>query len=77
MIHSRGAKASRAAFIASQILQGVGGGFVTISSLVGAQASVPHVDVAVVTAVVLLIADAGTGIGRSIGKRLPVIPPLH
>ena len=65
MIHSRGANASDAEW--SQLLQGIGGGFSAVSLQVSAQASVPHADVAMVTAVVLLITEIGGAIGTAIG----------
>ena len=67
MIHSRGANASDAEIVWSQLLQGIGGGFSAVSLQVSAQASVPHPDVAMVTAVVLLITEIGGAIGTAIG----------
>lgn len=67
MIHSRGANGSDAELVWTQLLQGIGGGFAVVASTVGAQASVPHVDVAMVTAVVLLITEIGGAIGSAIG----------
>lgn len=69
MIHSRGANASDAEIVWSQLLQGIGGGMAAVTIQVSAQASVPHVDVAMVTAVVLLITEIGGAIGGAIGKR--------
>ncbi|KAF9489910.1 drug:h+ antiporter [Pleurotus eryngii] len=66
MIHSRGANASDAEVVWTQILQGIGGGFAAVSLQVGAQASVPHVDVAMVTAVVLLITEIGGAVGSAV-----------
>ncbi|TFK35357.1 drug:h+ antiporter [Crucibulum laeve] len=66
MIHSRGANASDAEVVWTQILQGMGGGFAAVASQVGAQASVPHADVAMVTAIVLLITEIGGAIGSAI-----------
>lgn len=66
MIHSRGANASTAEIVWTQILQGLGGGFSAVASQVGAQASVPHVDVAMVTAVVLLVTEIGGSVGSAI-----------
>ncbi|TFK23755.1 ferrichrome-type siderophore transporter [Coprinopsis marcescibilis] len=66
MIHSRGANASDAEVVWSQILQGIGGGFAAVASQVGAQASVPHIDVATLTALVLLITEIGGAIGTAI-----------
>lgn len=70
MIHSRGANASDAEIVWTQILQGIGGGFAAVASQVGAQASVPHADVAMITAVVLLWTEIGGGIGGALGKNL-------
>lgn len=67
MIHSRGANASDAELVWTQILQGFGGGLAAISSQVGAQASVPHVDVAIITAVVLLLTEIGGAVGNACG----------
>ncbi|KAF9529935.1 drug:h+ antiporter [Crepidotus variabilis] len=66
MIHSRGANASDVEIVWSQILQGMGGGFTAVANQVSAQASVPHVDVAMVTAVVLLVTEIGGAIGNAI-----------
>ncbi|KAF9049078.1 ferrichrome-type siderophore transporter [Panaeolus papilionaceus] len=66
MIHSRGANASDAEIVWSQLLQGIGGGFAAIASQTSAQASVPHIDVAVLTASVLLITEIGGAIGSAI-----------
>lgn len=66
MIRSRGAQGTDAELVISQIIQGLGGGFAAVCSQVGAQASVPHVDVATVTAFVLLITEIGGAIGTAI-----------
>ena len=68
MIHSRGANASDAEVVWSQLLQGIGGGFAAISSQVLAQASVKHDDLATITAAVLLCAEIGGAIGSAIGE---------
>ncbi|KAG1847454.1 major facilitator superfamily domain-containing protein [Suillus tomentosus] len=65
MIHSRGANASNAELVWTQILQGFGGGFAAVSSQVGAQASVPHADVAIITAIVLLVTEIGGAVGNA------------
>lgn len=67
MIHSRGDNASTAEIVWSQILQGMGGGMASVTQQVGAQASVPHADVAIVTAAVLLLTEIGGAIGTAIG----------
>ena len=70
MIHSRGAKGSTVEIVMTQILQGLGGGFAAVANQVAAQASVPHVDLAIVTAVLLLMTEIGGGIGNAMGKLL-------
>ncbi|KAG6885294.1 hypothetical protein C0993_003578 [Termitomyces sp. T159_Od127] len=66
MIHSRGAHGSDAELVWTQLLQGIGGGFAAVASQVSAQAAVPHADVAMCTAVVLLITEIGGAIGSGI-----------
>ncbi|KAK0471517.1 drug:h+ antiporter [Armillaria novae-zelandiae] len=66
MIHSRGANASDAEIVWTQILQSMGGGMAAVTIQVAAQASVPHIDVAMVTAVVLLLTEIGGAIGSGI-----------
>ena len=66
MIHSRGANASDAEVVWTQILQGMGGGMASVTIQVGAQASVTHADVAMATAVVLLITEIGGSIGTAV-----------
>ncbi|KAK0442475.1 drug:h+ antiporter [Desarmillaria tabescens] len=66
MIHSRGANASDAEIVWTQILQSMGGGMASVTIQVAAQASVPHIDVAMVTAVVLLLTEIGGAIGSGI-----------
>ena len=66
MVHSRRPDASAAELVLTQVLQGMGGGFAAICSGVGAQASVPHADVAVVIALVLLWTEIGGGVGGSV-----------
>ena len=66
MIHSRGTNSSDAELVMTQVLQGLGGGFAAVCSGVGAQASVPHADVAMVIALVLLWTEIGAGVGGSL-----------
>ncbi|KAF9014214.1 drug:h+ antiporter [Cyathus striatus] len=66
MIHSRGANASDAEIVWSQLLQGIGGGFAAVATQTGAQAAAGHADVAMVTAVVLLTTEIGGAIGGAI-----------
>ena len=55
----------------TQILQGLGGGFASSASQVGAQASVPHIDVAMVTASTLLFTEIGGAVGSAMGMYFP------
>ncbi|KAJ3714836.1 major facilitator superfamily domain-containing protein [Lentinula raphanica] len=66
MIRARGANGSDAELVWTQVLQGLGGGFAASCSQVGAQASVPHVDLAMATAVILLVTEIGASIGGSV-----------
>ncbi|KAL0570723.1 hypothetical protein V5O48_011242, partial [Marasmius crinis-equi] len=66
MIHSRGAQGSTAELVWTQILQGMGGGIASVTAQVGAQASVTHIDVGMVTAIVLLFAEIGNAVGNAI-----------
>ncbi|KAG9097147.1 hypothetical protein FS749_006973 [Ceratobasidium sp. UAMH 11750] len=66
MIHSRGAHGNTGELVMTQIIQGLGGGFAAVASQVGAQASVPHGEVAIVTAMVLLVTEIGGAIGTAI-----------
>lgn len=86
MIHSRGANASDAEIVMTQIIQSIGGGIAAVSTQVSknhpiltisvsysswqvaAQGSVPHFDVAMATAVVLLWTEIGGSIGAAIGS---------
>jgi hypothetical protein len=67
MMHSRGANASDAELVWTQILQGLGGGLAAVSAQVGAQASVPHAD-AIITAIVLLLTEIGGAVGNACGE---------
>ena len=68
MIHSRGGSGSTVELVFTQIIQGLGGGIAAVTSQVGAQASVTHSDVAVVTAIVLLFTEIGGAVGSAVGK---------
>ncbi|KIJ51356.1 hypothetical protein M422DRAFT_43910 [Sphaerobolus stellatus SS14] len=68
MINSRGADAPDAEIVWSQLLQGIGGGFAAVAAQTNAQASVTHTDVAMVTAVVLLLTEIGGAVGSAIGN---------
>lgn len=68
MIHSRGANASDAEVVWAQLLQGWGGGFAITATFVSSQASVPHADLALVSAILLLWAEIGAAIGNAIGE---------
>ncbi|KAK8865789.1 hypothetical protein IAR55_000936 [Kwoniella newhampshirensis] len=66
MLKARSASGNTAELVMCQILQGLGGGFAAISIQVSAQAAVAHVDVATVTAMVLLITEVGNSVGSAI-----------
>ncbi|KAH9912103.1 MFS general substrate transporter [Epithele typhae] len=66
MIHARSDVGTDASLVWTQVLQGLGGGFAAVCSSVGAQASVPHADVAMVIALVLLWTEIGGGVGGSV-----------
>lgn len=66
MIPARGGEAPAAVLMLTQVVQGIGGGSAFISAQVGAQASVAQRDVAIVTAVVLLLAEIGNAIGGAL-----------
>lgn len=61
---------SDAELVITQLIQAFGGGWASITAQVGAQASVSHKHVAMVTAVVLLITELGGAIGSAIGTRV-------
>jgi len=65
MLHSRGARGSTAELVINQVLQGMGGGFAATCIQVAAQSQVPHVSVATVTAMVLLITEVGNSVGTA------------
>ncbi|KAJ6502389.1 drug:h+ antiporter [Mycena sanguinolenta] len=66
MLHSRGADGSNLELALTQLLQGIGGGIAALSIQVSSQASVLPADVAMVTAVVLLITEFGAAGGGAI-----------
>lgn len=68
MFGSRGADGSSASLVYTQILQGMGGGLAAVTVQVGAQASVPHADVGIVTALLLLAAELGAASGTAFGS---------
>ncbi|GAA5902498.1 hypothetical protein JCM6882_002768 [Rhodosporidiobolus microsporus] len=70
MIKSRGAHGSTGLLVMTQVLQGLGGGVASASSQLLAQASVPHQDVATVTALVLIFAEIGNAVGTAIAAAI-------
>ncbi|KAJ7632776.1 drug:h+ antiporter [Roridomyces roridus] len=66
MLRSRGTGGSNFELLLAQILQGLGGGIAGLCIQVSAQASVTQEDVAMVTAVVLLITEFGAAGGGAI-----------
>lgn len=65
MIAFRHAGTNTAQLVISQVLQGLGGGILGIELTVAAQISVPHQDVALVSSLVLLIAEIGGACGTA------------
>ncbi|KAJ7193809.1 drug:h+ antiporter [Mycena pura] len=66
-----------AALVMTQIIQGLGGGIASVTSQIGAQGAVPHQDVALATAALLLSAEVGGVVGTAAAgaiwvNRLPV-----
>ena len=49
-----------------QVIQGLGGGLMTANTMVVAQASVPHQEVAIVTDFKLLVLELGSAIGSAV-----------
>ena len=66
MIHSRGADSNDVEVVFTQLIQGLGGGFASVCSSVAAQASVPHADMAITTAMVLLWTEIGGAVGSAV-----------
>ncbi|TCD63466.1 hypothetical protein EIP91_005375 [Steccherinum ochraceum] len=66
MIHSRGANGSDVELVFTQIIQGLGGGIAVAALMVGVQASVPHSDVAIITAISALWSEIGGAVGTAI-----------
>ena len=66
MIDARSPSGTTFQLIACQVLQGVGGGFASIAVQVSAQAAVAHIDVATVTAMVLLLTEVGNSGGSAL-----------
>lgn len=68
--------------VLTQVLQGAGGGIAAASSQIGAQGSVPHQDVALATAAILLSAELGNVVGTAAAgaiwsSRLPIEIASH
>ncbi|GAA5908451.1 uncharacterized protein JCM6883_005550 [Sporobolomyces salmoneus] len=70
MIKSKGAHGSTFFLVISQVIQGLGGGIASGSCQLLAQASVPHQEVASVTAFVLLLAEIGNAVGTAIASAI-------
>jgi MFS family permease len=65
MIHSRGANGTAMELVLNQALQGIGGGFASVTLQVSAQAGVSHAEVATVIAMVMLITEVGNSVGSA------------
>ncbi|KAJ6622918.1 hypothetical protein B0H10DRAFT_1787296 [Mycena sp. CBHHK59/15] len=71
-----------AALVMTQIIQGLGGGIAAVASQIGAQGAVPHQDVALATAALLLSAEVGGVVGTAAAgaiwvNRLPIEIAKH
>lgn len=66
MLAARSPSGTTFQLILCQVLQGIGGGFASIAVQVSAQAAVAHVDVATVTALVLLLTEIGNSVGSAL-----------
>lgn len=66
MIAFRHQGVTTAQLVIPQIIQGAGGGIMGVQLQVAAQVSVPHADVAMVTAFVLLMTEVGGAIGSAV-----------
>ena len=81
MIHTRGTHSNDGEIVMTQLLQGIGGGFGTLAITVAAQASVPHADIAVTTAILILWSEVGSAVGdfrspSALRERLSSVPKL-
>jgi hypothetical protein len=70
MLKARSATGTVFELVFCQVLQGIGGGFAAISIQVSAQAAVAHVDVATVTAMVLLLTEVGNSVGSAVATEI-------
>ncbi|KAJ7685749.1 drug:h+ antiporter [Mycena polygramma] len=81
MFYAR-AHTNTAALVMTQIIQGLGGGIAAVASQIGAQGAVPHQDVALATAALLLSAEVGGVVGTAAAgaiwvNRLPIEIAKH
>ncbi|KAJ7029398.1 drug:h+ antiporter [Mycena alexandri] len=81
MFYAR-AHTNTAALVMTQIIQGLGGGIAAVASQIGAQGAVPHQDVALATAALLLSAEVGGVVGTAAAgaiwvNRLPIEISRH
>lgn len=65
MLRARSASGTTFELVLCQVLQGLGGGFASVATQVGAQAAVAHADVATVTAMTLLLSEVGNSVGSA------------
>ncbi|CUA71763.1 Siderophore iron transporter 3 [Schizosaccharomyces pombe 972h-] [Rhizoctonia solani] len=68
--HTNGAVVSTVQLVWSQILIGIGGAFSVVGSRVGAQASVPHEDLASLTALLSVWTSLGGSVGSAIATAI-------
>lgn len=70
MVHFRSLGHSTLSLVLCQVLQGVGGGALALTTQVAAQVAVPHAQVAVVTAFQMLTTEVGAALGSALASAL-------
>ena len=66
MLRYRNAESTAFQAVMPQVIQGLGGGLMTANTMVVAQASVPHQEVAIMTGFILLVLELGSAIGSAV-----------
>lgn len=69
-LRSKGTMADTASFVMCQILMGVGSAYNSIGTVISSQASVPHQDMSLVMALLLLWSTVGSAIGYTISGQI-------
>ena len=66
MYRYRNGASSTVQAVIPQVIQGIGGGFLTANLMAAVQAAVPHSQVAIVSGICLLILEVGSAIGSAV-----------